>query len=762
MSMRRFARRIAALFSSSSTKQTPRRRRSRLELETLENRCVPATASGTISGIAFLDGNANGIHDSAEATVPGILLNLTGTTDQGTPVNVNATTDANGAYIFNNVLPGNYQLGATPSEAVVGPANANGSSQVTFRVNGGDEIHRDVGFQGMMPAFISLRQFLTSSTLADFTFTAPGSGSGSANTRPNNTPTIKLAIGDLTLNKNTADTIIDLSGRFTDPDFTNSQIRFDTNFGPINIELFDKTAPQTVANFFNYITSNRYDNTIFHRLVGGFVLQGGGFAFQASPPDLLDVQTDPAVQNEFGASNITGTLAMAKLGNDPNSATSQFFFNLADNTADNPSGNNLDTLNGGFTVFGKLMGTADQQIINALAAVPTQDQTNGAPNSPFGTIPLINYNGTSFPTDTNASNYEMINDVVVVRRDEFLTYSIVSNSDDTIVHASIVNGRLHLSPQNKIGFTNITIRATDRFGASVDMSFKVTVQNNPPTAGVVLNTSSPTTNATLTANVTASDLNSDPVTVTYVWKVNGNQVKTTTIAGNTSSDTLDLSQVGNGNKGDVITVEVTPNDGIDDGPLATATATVADSAPTATVVLSPDPPLTNDTLTATATGADADGDPVTFTYVWKVNGNTVPNTTDTLDLSQVGNGDKGQTITVQVTPNDGTLSGAVATASTTVANSAPIVDSVTLAPDPPSTTDTLAATVTSHDPDGEAVTLSFAWLQNGNPVAGQTTATLDLSTVSGVITGDQFSVVVTPNDGTVDGNPFTSNPVTVA
>src|SRR5262249_48972166 len=156
------------------------------------------------------------------------------------------------------------------------------------------------------------------------------------------------------------------------------------------------------------------------------------------------------------------------------------------------------------------------------------------------------------------------------------------NSDDTVVHASIVNDRVHLAPQNKVGSTNITIRATDRFGASVDMSFKVTVQNNAPTAGVVLNTSSPTTNATLTANVTASDLNSYPITVTYRWRVNDNPVpvRTMTVAGNTSSDTLDLSQVGNGNKGDKITVEVTPNDGIDNGPPATAMATVADSAPT--------------------------------------------------------------------------------------------------------------------------------------------------------------------------------------
>src|SRR5262249_37410317 len=157
----------------------------------------------------------------------------------------------------------------------------------------------------------------------------------------------------------------------------------------------------------------------------------------------------------------------------------------------------------GFTVFGKIMGAADQQVINALAAVTPQDHSNGNPNNPFSTVPLVNYNGTSFPTDTNASNFEIVNDVVVVRRDEFLTYSIVSNDNNTLVGASIVNGRLHLAyTHNAVGVANITIRATDRFGATVDMSFKVTVQNDAPTATVAFSPTSPTTNATLTANVT--------------------------------------------------------------------------------------------------------------------------------------------------------------------------------------------------------------------------------------------------------------------
>src|SRR5581483_564104 len=112
---------------------------------------------------------------------------------------------------------------------------------------------------------------------------------------------------------------------------------------------------------FNYITSNRFDNSIFHRLASGFVLQGGGFTFfnDANGNGAIgEIITDPAVQNEFGESNVQGTIAMAKLGNDPNSATSQFFFNLANNSA------NLDNQNGGFTVFGRINGPADQTVIN--------------------------------------------------------------------------------------------------------------------------------------------------------------------------------------------------------------------------------------------------------------------------------------------------------------------------------------------------------------------------------------------------------------
>src|SRR5207244_2668822 len=149
-----------------------------------------------------------------------------------------------------------------------------------------------------------------------------------------------------------------------------------------------------------------------------------------------------------------------------------------------------------------------------------------------------------------------------------------------------------------------------------------------------------------------------------VWKVNS-IIKKTTAASSSLTDTFALSGAGNGDRGDTITVEVTPNDGSVGGTMVSATATAENSAPAATVSLNTTTPKTNDMLTATATKADADGpDSGAPNYVWKVNSIIKKTTagssslTDTFDLSVAGNGDRGNTILVEVTPNDGTVDGA--------------------------------------------------------------------------------------------------------
>ena len=127
---------------------------------------------------------------------------------------------------------------------------------------------------------------------------------------------------------------------------------FNTNMGQFCIELFETQTPLTTANFLSYIDSDAYKNGIFHRSVPNpkFVIQGGGFKIVdgTTGKTLVPVNTFAPIPNEFKISNTRGTVAMAKLPGNPNSATSQWFVNLADNSR-------LDTDSGGFTVFGRII-----------------------------------------------------------------------------------------------------------------------------------------------------------------------------------------------------------------------------------------------------------------------------------------------------------------------------------------------------------------------------------------------------------------------
>ncbi|MCA9278327.1 MAG: peptidylprolyl isomerase [Phycisphaeraceae bacterium] len=153
----------------------------------------------------------------------------------------------------------------------------------------------------------------------------------------------------------------------------NSVVRMYTDFGVIDIEMYDvsgpsggSAAPNTVANFVqNYVNEGNFERSFFHRIVGGFVLQGGGFIFDNDAGGLSAVPTASPVVNEFNAdrSNIARTIAMAKIGGDPNSATSQFFFNLSDNSP------NLNNQNGGFTVFGRVANTSSWNVVTTIASL---------------------------------------------------------------------------------------------------------------------------------------------------------------------------------------------------------------------------------------------------------------------------------------------------------------------------------------------------------------------------------------------------------
>ncbi|MFL5341545.1 MAG: peptidylprolyl isomerase [Gemmataceae bacterium] len=296
-------------------------------------------------------------------------------------------------------------------------------------------------------------------------------------------PFVKAQIAPVSLTASASQTV-DVAGNFDDADIQDTLVTLNTSAGPVHLELFDRAAPRTVANFLNYLNSGRYNESIFHRSAKNsngtpFVLQGGGFTFDSNggASKLDAITTDPAIQAEpdtVNRSNVKGTIAMALLGNDPNSATDEFFFNLGDNSG------NLNTQNGGFTVFGKLVGAADQAVVDALAAVPTKDESNASAlpaseHGVFSEIPLQNYNGSNFPTDTTLANYDVVSNGAVTSRPEFLTYSVVGNTNPTVVTASVVNERVTVQGL-AAGTSTITVRATDQVGKFVDTSFTVTVK----------------------------------------------------------------------------------------------------------------------------------------------------------------------------------------------------------------------------------------------------------------------------------------------
>jgi peptidyl-prolyl cis-trans isomerase B (cyclophilin B) len=140
-------------------------------------------------------------------------------------------------------------------------------------------------------------------------------------------------------------------------------VKLHTNHGAIVIELDAEKAPETVANFLAYVESGHYDNTIFHRVIDGFMIQGGGFE-----PGMKQKATRAPIKNEAdnGLQNLTGTIAMART-QDPHSASAQFFINVADNDFLNYRAPNVQGW--GYCVFGKV--TEGMDVVNAIRTVKT-------------------------------------------------------------------------------------------------------------------------------------------------------------------------------------------------------------------------------------------------------------------------------------------------------------------------------------------------------------------------------------------------------
>jgi peptidyl-prolyl cis-trans isomerase B (cyclophilin B) len=154
----------------------------------------------------------------------------------------------------------------------------------------------------------------------------------------------------------------------------NPRVLIETSKGNITVELFPNNAPITVENFLAHVKSGFYDGTIFHRVIPGFMIQGGGMR-----PDLTEKPRGTPIQNEAdnGLKNLRGTLAMARTG-DPHSATSQFFINVADNCLLDHRDKSLQGW--GYAVFGQVVD--GMQVVDAIVMAPRGDR------GPYQDVPL--------------------------------------------------------------------------------------------------------------------------------------------------------------------------------------------------------------------------------------------------------------------------------------------------------------------------------------------------------------------------------------
>lgn len=180
-------------------------------------------------------------------------------------------------------------------------------------------------------------------------------------------------------------------------------VEFQTSQGNFQVNLYDETTPVTVENFLSYVNEGTYTDHVFHRSVADFILQGGGYKFEGTFPLTLLDGNDPIV-NEAIYSNVTGTIAMAKVSNDANSATNQWFFNLVDNSA------NLDLQNEGFTAFGQVIGDG-MDILEKISAIGVCSYNNSLNAIP---MPKNDDQTCTDLAEPGVENFVTIHQIVIV------------------------------------------------------------------------------------------------------------------------------------------------------------------------------------------------------------------------------------------------------------------------------------------------------------------------------------------------------------
>ena len=317
--------------------------------------------------------------------------------------------------------------------------------------------------------------------------------------------TVYHPLPDLFVGPNMPTVEVDLT-RFLDPFVTgneNTIVTLTTNLdadlttpglqasAPIVIELFDREAPLSVQNFLSYLTNDfpkpEYYGTFFHRAIPGFVLQGGGFNANSQE---THIDTPFMVHNEFSPtrSNVLGTVAMAKTGLGPNTATTEWFFNLGNNSS------NLDAQNGGFTVFGRVV--SGLEVAQAAVNLPTIDRGGALTN-----LPVQNYvadpdtNPDTPPPAPTADQLVVITGASIQRPPSGdasglrFSFNPAVDVHDAVTGArsDLVTGRIIDSPTgpklslyfktHAAGVVNVSVHAADGSTATTDV-FQINLQPN--------------------------------------------------------------------------------------------------------------------------------------------------------------------------------------------------------------------------------------------------------------------------------------------
>jgi cyclophilin family peptidyl-prolyl cis-trans isomerase len=250
---------------------------------------------------------------------------------------------------------------------------------------------------------------------------------------------------------------------------------FDTSQGSFIVALFDSATPKTVANFLGYANRGDYDVTYVHRVAANFVVQGGGAgpaSSTASPTQWRSVTKQAAVPNEPGISNDRGTIAMAKQGGNPDSATNEWFLSLGLNGSNNPG--QLDRQNGGFTAFGRIVGTAGQAVVdsfNNLQRANYGPLITGVTNMSLSEVPVNDIVAPSTPGPNSLVYVYSISECPPV------AITLLGNSNPSVANASVVGMSLYLKSLGPVGSTNLTLRATNLDGNTVNFVLPITIED---------------------------------------------------------------------------------------------------------------------------------------------------------------------------------------------------------------------------------------------------------------------------------------------